>query len=97
MVPVKQTKSREGGISSPIRISSFLFDKKLFALKQGISFWVSTLFWARIFLLFGRLKPFKQEWIFGDEYTWLGAAQSLADKVKIRDVVIRDDFVLLFN
>ena len=32
-----------------------------------------------------------------DEYTWLDAAQSLADKVKIRDVVIRDDFVLLMD
>ena len=33
-----------------------------------------------------------------DEYTWLDVAQSLADKVvKIRDVVRRDDFVLLMD
>lgn len=32
-----------------------------------------------------------------DEYTWLDAAQRLADKVKIRYVVTRDDFVLLMD
>lgn len=32
-----------------------------------------------------------------DEYTWLDVAQRLADKVKIRDVVTRDDFVLLMD